>query len=69
MELISISCRSEHLHSLKYTVPDVIITFITWIHYRINPTTMGYISVLIPSVKVNCEEEGIRNTEYILLWF
>ena len=30
---------------------------------------MGYISPVIPSVKVNRAEEGIRNTEYILLWF
>ena len=30
---------------------------------------MGYTSVVIPSVKVNCAEEGIGNPEYILLWF
>ena len=36
---------------------------------RINPATMGYISVVIPPVKVNCAEEGIVNTKYILLWF
>ena len=36
---------------------------------RINPATMGYISVVIPSVKVNHAEEGIGNPEYILLWF
>ena len=36
---------------------------------RINPTTMGYISVVIPTVKVNRAEEGIGNPEYILLWF
>ena len=34
-----------------------------------NPVTMGYISVLIPLIKVNRVEEGIGNTEYILLWF
>ena len=30
---------------------------------------MGYISVVIPLVKVNREEEGIGNTNYILVWF
>ena len=30
---------------------------------------MGYISVVIPSVKVNRAEEVIGNPEYILLWF
>ena len=35
----------------------------------INPATMGYIIVVIPPVKVNCAEEGIRNPKYILLWF
>ena len=33
------------------------------------PATMGYINVVIPSVKVNRAEEGIGNPEYILLWF
>ena len=36
---------------------------------RIDPANMGYINLVIPSVKVNCAEEGIRNPEYILLWF
>ena len=39
------------------------------LHLRINPATMGYISVVIPPVKVNRAEEGIGNPEYILLWF
>ena len=35
----------------------------------INPATMGYISVVVPSVKVNRAEEGMGNTEFIMLWF
>ena len=36
---------------------------------RINPATMGCISVVISPVKVNRAEEVIGNPEYILLWF
>ena len=36
---------------------------------RINPATMEYISVVIPPVKVNFAEEGVRIPEYIMLWF
>ena len=36
---------------------------------RINSATLGYIRVLISTVKVNRVEEGISNPEYILLWF
>ena len=34
---------------------------------RINSTTMGYISAVIPLVQVNCAEEGTRNPGFILL--
>ena len=36
---------------------------------RINPATMGYISTVILTVKVNRAEEGTGNTRYMLLWF
>ena len=41
----------------------------TYVEKNINPAPMGYISVVIPSVKVNRTEEVIGNPKYILLWF
>ena len=54
-------CFPAASDSIRYPSPDDATP-------RINPSTMGYISVVIPSVKVNRAEEGIGNPEYSLLW-
>ena len=45
------------------------VAYICFPLLNINPATMGYISVVIPSVKVSSAEEGMGNPGYILLCF